>query len=280
MLHWAGRMIAAASLLLLTGCLWGPGKFESTLTLKGDRFTLDYRGEMVLQLPPDESASVPWKDSMARCTKDGGAELQASEEASSEDDNVRRCTASEIAELKSRYDADMAEKRVIKSKESAEMAKAFGLPGLDDESARAFADKLTKYAGWRSVEYRGQGVFVVDYHFEGRATQDFLFPALPDNDMLVPFVAIRRRSDGSLLVTAPAMTGGSGPMAVRGGLPAAPAGQGPKSRAEGRFTIVADGEVLTNNSEDGPKASAGGKALTWDVTTASTKIPEALIRLR
>ena len=58
----------------------------------------------------------------------------------------------------------------------------FGLPGLDDAFNRAFAAKLMKYAGWRSVTYRGKGVFDVDYHFEGRATQDFLFPALPDND--------------------------------------------------------------------------------------------------
>ena len=66
------------------------------------------------------------------------------------------------------------------------MAKAFGLPGLDDASNRAFAAKLMKYAGWRSVTYRGKGVFDVDYHFEGRATQDFLFPALPDNDLIIP----------------------------------------------------------------------------------------------
>ena len=65
----------------------------------------------------------------------------------------------------------------------------FGLPGLDDASNRAFAAKLMKYAGWRSVTYRGNGVFDVDYHFDGRATQDFLFPALPDNDLIIPFIA-------------------------------------------------------------------------------------------
>ena len=73
-----------------------------------------------------------------------------------------------------------------KRKKSEDMAKAFGLPGLDDASNRAFAAKLTKYAGWRSVTYRGKGVFDVDYHFEGRATQDFLFPALPDNNLIIP----------------------------------------------------------------------------------------------
>ena len=53
--HWTKRLFAlAAPLLLLTGCLWGPGKFQSDLTVrKDDSFVLNYRGEMILQTPPD-----------------------------------------------------------------------------------------------------------------------------------------------------------------------------------------------------------------------------------
>ena len=159
----------------------------------------------------------------------------------------------------------------------------FGLPGLDDASNRTFAAKLMKYAGWRSVTYRGKGVFDVDYHMEGRATQDFIFPALPDNDLIIPFIAIRRRSDGSVLVTAPAMTGGSGPIAARAGAAAASkmgSGGGPQSRAEGRFTVMTDGEILTNNSEDGAAPAPIGRQVHWDVGPGSTKIPETLIRLQ
>ena len=126
-------------------------------------------------------------------------------------------------------------------------------------------------------------MFDVDYHFEGRATQDFAFPMLPDNDFVIPFVAIRRRVDGSVLVTAPAFTGGSGPMGVRAGAAAANAmkeGQGPVSRAQGRFTIITDGEILTNNSDDGPSPSPPGRQVRWDVSSTSSKIPEALIRLQ
>jgi hypothetical protein len=254
--HWTKWLFALAAPLLLTGCLWGPGKFVSDLTLKKDgSFVLDYRGEMVLQLPPDASAD-PWTDAKAKCEDTGKS---------------RPCTKAEIAEQKSAYEK--------KRKDSEEMAKAFGLPGLDDASNRAFAAKLTKYAGWRSVTYRGKGVFDVDYHFEGRATQDFLFPALPDNDLLIPFVAIRRRADGSVLVTAPAFTGGAGPMAARmGGLPSG-AKSDAVSRAEGRFTVITDGEILTNNSEDGAAAHPLGRQVHWDVTASSTKIPETLIRL-
>ena len=262
MLHWTRRLLVVAAALSLTSCLWGPGKFGSDLTLKKDgSFTLNYRGEIVLQIPPDAAAGEPWTPAKAKCESNG---------------KTRPCTAAEIASQKATYEQAAATKR----KQAEDMAKAFGLPGLDDESNRAFAAKLMKYQGWRSVTYRGNGVFDVDYHMEGRATQDFLFPALPDNDLIVPFIAIRRRADGSVLVTAPAMTGGAGPLAARAG--AAAAGEmkgGPVSRAEGRFTVITDGEILTNNSEDGAAPHPLGRQLHWDVGAGSNKIPETLIRL-
>ena len=255
--HWTKTLLAIVAPLLLTGCLWGPGKFGSDLTLRKDgSFALSYRGEIVLQLPPDQDAE-PWTDAKAKCT-DAGKD--------------RPCSKAEVAEQKTAY----AKKR----KESEDMAKLFGLPGLDDASNRAFAAKLMKYAGWRSVSYRGKGVFDVDYRFEGRATQDFLFPALPDNDLIIPFIAIRRRADGAVLVTAPGFTGGAGPLGARAGAAAAEGMKGgPVSRAQGRFTVITDGEILTNNSEDGAAAHAVGRELRWEVGSTSSKIPETLIRL-
>ena len=255
--HWTRRLFTIAAPLLLTGCLWGPGKFASELSLRKDgSFTLDYRGEIVLQLPPD-ATSDPWSDAKAKCSDSG---------------KDRPCTKTEIATQKEAYEK--------KRKDSENVAKLFGMPGLDDASNRAFAAKLMKYAGWRSVIYRGKGVFDVDYHFVGRATQDFLFPALPDNDLIIPFIAIRRRADGSVLVTAPGFTGGAGPMAARAGAAASEQMKGgPVSRAEGRFTVITDAEILTNNSEDGAFPHAIGRQLHWDVGPASNKVPETLIRL-
>jgi hypothetical protein len=256
--HWTRRLFAIAAPLLLTGCLWGPGKFNSDLMLKKDgSFVLDYRGEIVLQLPDNNENADPWSNPKAKCI---------------DNDKPRTCTATEIADQRTAYEK--------KREDAIQAAKMFGLPGLDDASNRAFAAKLMKYAGWRSVIYRGRGVFDVDYHFAGSAAQDFLFPALPDNDLLIPFVAIRRRADGSVLVTAPAFTGGQGPLAARAGQAAA-GDMKPDivSHAQGRFTIITDGEILTNNSEDGPAAHPIGHELHWDVDSGSKKIPEALIRL-
>lgn len=255
--HLIKRPLAIAAALLLTGCIWGPGKFNSDLTIrKNGMFVLDYRGEIVLQLPPDQNAE-PWKDAKARCV---------------EGDKERPCTRAEIDGQRSAYER--------KRLDTEQMAKAFGLPGLDDQSNRAFALKLMKYAGWRSVTYRGNGVFDVDYHLEGRATQDFLFPALPDNDLIIPFIAIRRRTDGTVLVSAPAFTGAAGPLGARAGSAAVEASKsGPISRAQGRFSVTTDGEILTNNSEEGATSVAAGRQLHWDVGPASNKIPETLIRL-
>ena len=284
MQYWMKRLAVAGAALLLGGCLWGPGKFASDLTLKKDgSFVLDYKGEIVLQTPPDAQAKVePWSKDKARCRKDGTVEQQPWTTVDEDDGNpVRPCTPTELAKAKTDYEKQSTERMKSKREESEQMAKMFGLPGLDEESNRAFAAKLGKYAGYRSVIYRGKGVYDVDYHFEGRATQDFLFPALPDNDLIIPFIALRRRADGSVLVTAPAFTGGAGPLGARAG--AAAAGQmkdGPVSKAQGRFTIITNGEVLTNNSEDGTAAHALGKQVHWDVGSGSNKIPEALIRLQ
>ena len=279
--HWTRTLLALVAPLLLTGCLWGPGKFQSDLTLRKDNsFVLNYRGEIVIQLPPDESGtSEPWSDETAQCFVGEDGTKPAVIRAPDASVEKRPCTKAEIASQRAEYEKQMASAAASKRKENEGLAKAFGLPGIDDASNRAFAAKLMKYAGWRSVTYRSKGVFDVDYHFEGRATQDFLFPALPDNNLIIPFIALRRRSDGSVLVTAPAFTGGAGPMAAAAG-PGMPKGDGPVSRAEGRFTVITDGEILTNNSEDGAAPHPVGRQVRWDVNSASTKIPETLVRLQ
>ena len=161
------------------------------------------------------------------------------------------------------------------------MAKLFGLPGSDDESNRRFAANLMKQKGWRSVTYMGKGLFDVDYHFEGRLDQDFAFPLMPDSDLMIPFITIRPRTDGSVKVSAPAFVGGSGVFAARAKMMGLPnkGNDGPASRAEGRFTVSTDGEFLTNNSEDGPVAVQGRRQVHWDVGPASDKVPEMLVRL-
>ena len=289
-----GKMLAVATApLLLSGCLWGPGKFTSNLALsRAGNFVLDYKGEVVLQIPDDKTPPTPWSDELAQCFADGSAKadggvvavtLEQSESKIDEGsmDEERQCSPAEIAKLKSDYEKKAAEKLAEQRKEAENMAKMFGLPGSDDASNRRFAANLMKYQGWRSVTYKGKGVFDVDYHVEGRLTQDYAFPLMPDTDLIIPFITLRRRADGSVMVTAPALTGGAGPFSARAKMLGLPdkGSDGPVSRAEGRFTVTTDGEILTNNSEDGPVASPTGRQVHWDVGPGSAKIPEMLVRL-
>jgi hypothetical protein len=279
---WGKLIVAAAAPLLLGGCLWGPGKFTSDLALrKSGTFVFDYRGEIMLQIPDDKgSPPAPWDDTMARCYADGRAELESDASMNSAPEDRRSCTAAEVAKLKGRYEKERVDKVEQRRKESDNVAKMLGLPSSDDASNRRFAASLMKYQGWRSVTYKGKGLFDVDYHFEGRVGQDYVFPMMPDTDIIIPFIMIRHRQDGTVMVTAPAFTGGSGPFSARAKMMGLPdKGDGPPSRAEGRFTITTDGEILTNNSEDGPVAGATGKQVRWDVGPASNKIPEMLVRL-
>lgn len=294
MIAWRKTMVAAVAPLMLSGCLWGPGKFASDLALrKNGSFTLDYRGEIMLQLPDDKRPPEPWNDDMAVCHVDGSSKVEGSvvsvtlgpvhsmdEAGPTPDKKERPCTSAETARLKAEYHKQAAEKLADRAKESGEMSKIFGLPGADDESNRRFAATMMKYQGWRSVSYKGKGVFDVDYHFEGRVGQDYAFPMMPDADFIIPFITIKKRNDGAVLVTAPALTGGSGPFGARAKMMGLPdKSDGPASRAEGRFTVVTDGEILTNNSEDGPVAHPAGRQVKWDVNAASGKIPEMLVGL-
>src|SRR5688572_10671495 len=203
-----GKMMAAAALpLMLSGCLWGPGKFSSELALrKNGTFMLDYRGEVVLQIPDDKGTPpVPWNDKMARCYSDGRTEsvsVEAPAGAGSfdmpsvegEGEETRPCTPAELAKLRADYAKQAADQAEKKRQESEQMVKVFGLPGTDDESSRRFAATMMKYQGWRSVIYKGKGVFDVDYHFEGRVGQDYAFPMMPDADFIIPFITIKQRN--------------------------------------------------------------------------------------
>lgn len=294
MRFWGKLVAAAAAPLMLTGCLWGPGKFASNLALnRNGTFVLDYRGEIMLQMPDKDSPAEPWSDDMATCYADGRTEsspssaatIEVDEDIPAEDesrsDETRPCTAAELARLKAAHEKSEAERVAKKRKENDEMAKLFGIPGSDDESNRRFAANLMKQKGWRTVTYKGKGLFDVDYHFEGRLDQDFAFPLMPDSDLMIPFITIRPRVDGSVKISAPAFVGGAGLFAARAKMMDLPAkgNDGPASRAEGRFTITTDGEILTNNSEDGPTAAQGRRQLHWDIGPGSQKVPEMMVKL-
>ena len=155
------------------------------------------------------------------------------------------------------------------------------VPG-DDEGMRKFAEQLAKYDGWNRVEYMGDNLFEVEYAVSGRFDQMFAFPTIPGATMQFPFVQIIRRSGGELEVLTPAMAGPGGLAGAMGPMPMGGEADKPKMQPiDGTLTIVTDGEVLGNNSEDGLTLDGATKTMRWQVDGKSGPdgSPRAIVKL-
>jgi hypothetical protein len=283
---------AAAMVLLLWGCVLTPGRFDASLDLRRDgSFAYRYEGEIQLLTMHSTLAMLaegqPWDPKAQRCSDDPPGDKEG-DELSDEDlmgGEERDCTAAELEERRAEWEKNRADERA-----KMETMRAFfgGLDPSDPATVAEFTRRLLTYDGWKRISHKGNGVFDVLYEVKGSADRDFVFPVFPEIDVVIPFVRMSRRTDGALKIAAPAfaqneeMMGGqamgaamaAGAASGGGGLPAA------FKRPEGRFTITTDGEILTNNTENGPAAGTGGaKQLRWTVGALDKTKPEALIRL-
>jgi hypothetical protein len=272
--------------LALTSCFLIPGAFTSNLDLRKDgNFTFAYQGEIIFQSPDEmmkDSKAVVWTDDKASCTGPVQGEKQSGDEEVTSDES-RPCTKAEMAEKKKEWEAEQKAAADKKLKDSQQFAALFGYSPVDDAANQKFAAQLMKYDGWKSVVYKGKGVFLVDYQIGGKLGYDFIFPTFPQGDFIIPFVQLRKRDQGSVAVSAPALIGGGlrGMAAKMRALGAPETNDVPQStRTKGTLTVTTDGEILTNNTENGPAKVPAGRALSWSIDSSSEKVPEALVRLR
>ena len=282
------RLIAALGLpMFLTGCFLVPGLFTSNLDLRKDgTFTFAYSGEIIFQTPDEamkDSKPEVWSDDKASCSGPvPGAKPVTNGEEPSSDEN-RACTRAELTQKKKDWDSEQKAAADKKLKDSQQFAALFGYNPSDDTANQKFAAQLMKYDGWKSVVYKGKGMFQVDYRITGKLAYDFIFPTFPQGDFIIPFVQLRKRDQGSVAVTAQALIGGGmrGLAAKMKMMGAPDAGDMPQSsRTKGVFTVITDGEILTNNTDNGPANVPAGRALSWSIDSSSEKVPEALIRVQ
>ena len=265
--------LAMLSCVLLAGCFLLPGKFVSELTLKRDgTFAFSYQGDIhVLAL--------------SKMAQDEAGDDAKFEPQPCYDDNTgdeRACSPDEVSVQRSDWQTQQ-EAAKAKRKDDAEMMRKMlgGIDPADPRAAEELAERMRKQAGWRSVTHAGDGKFVVDYAISGRLDHDFSFPTIEKVPVVTPFVALFRRADGSVRVDAPAFSANStgGPMAGMA------SGLADKDKAgfpelDGTFAVLTDGEILANNTDDGPQAGAAGiKRLSWKVTPRTASAPTALIKL-
>ena len=274
--------------LALAGCLLAPGKFTSTLDIRKDgAFTYRYTGEIVML-------------GLTRLAQMGDAAKAtpfAPQPCTDPEDAARHhpCSSREIEEQRRQWQSERAA-ATEKSHRDAEAAKAMlgGIDPSDPRAAEELAQRLRRQAGWRSVTYKGDGLFDVDFAISGRLDRDFTFPTIERLPMANAFVTLSRRQDGSVRIDAPGFSGaaGAGPFgAMMAGLASAqapgvaqPGTKGPGANGwpvpDGQFTLITDATILANNTDEGPQPANGSQRLQWTVGPQGTSAPMAMIRLQ
>jgi hypothetical protein len=285
---------AAGALLVLAGCMVLPGRFASDIALRRDgTFTFHYKGEIILAALAQG----------AKAAKTEAIPTEPFEQQPCTDpqtDETHDCTAAEIAQQRAKWSDEQKERKAAKTNEDAQnrkMMQAFmgGIDPDDPKAAEAFAQRLARQQGYASVVSKGSGKFEVDYTASGRLDHDFTFPTIERLPMVMPFVSVIRRADGSVRVDAPAfstaaanpvmpglgaMAGAMSGLKGAGKAGAKPGIDGPPI-AEGTFTLRTDGQILANNTDEGPQAetASGLTRLDWKVDVRTSAAPTALIKL-
>ena len=246
-----GIALAILAPILLVGCAFSPGKFVSTLTILADRsFTFSYQGEVI---------AVDIAGEMAKGMGDAFKGL-------GDEDDKKKTTTSLLRDAAWQEDEDSptADEEESAEDDAAEVAKK-------EAKFKAIAEALTKEAGYRSVTYKGDGVFVVDYQISGKLTHNFLWPYNLDAEVIFPFVVMELRGADMVRVKAPAFGDSDSP------------GKGKsddaKSKLDGTFTLITDGEIVSQNNEDGAKTDGTRRTVTWKATPLSKDAPMAVVKV-
>ncbi|MCR2832943.1 hypothetical protein [Parerythrobacter lacustris] len=287
-----GIVALTVASLALSSCILLPGKFASTLDLRSDgTFTFTYDGQMLFLPMSEEFASEEPGD-----TPVDEAAIEAGWEPSCFDEETyeqRDCTEEEKAE-RIRQDEELRAEIARSEKERNEQMIRLlaGIDPKDPEAGNKFAAQLERQAGWESVVYRGNGVFDVKYRITSRIDHDFAFPSIEGMNFIPPFVQINRRDSGAVRINAPgysaqAITNGLSPAFLLFGQSMGAsdpmAGKGDDDMMQfidGSFVVTTDGEILANNTDEGPVARGSDKSLEWKINSHASQAPTALIRIR
>jgi len=269
----SGSILLALLSLLLASCLLAPGKFTSSLDLRKDgRFSFAYTGEihmLALSKLATEGADTQATFKPEPCHKDDGLE-------------ERTCNAAEIAEQRRAWQ-EKRRQAADKRRQDGESMKAL-LGGIDPSNPKAaeeLAQRLRRQAGWKRVDYKGDGLFDVDFAITGRLDHDFTFPTIERFPMANAFLQIALRNDGTVRIDAPGFAATSLGEPFRGvmqGMAAKETSGAAFPEIDGHFTIRTDGAILANNTDEGPQPDPAGQKLDWTVNLRTPAAPTALVR--
>jgi hypothetical protein len=278
-------VLAAGAALLLAACMVSPGKFTSTLDLRRDgTFTFSYDGQIYL-LALSRLAEMANEEQ-------GAGDFVESPCWDDDDYEERACTEEEIAEQRANWEQGAEARRASSERDAEQMRQMLGgIDPADPKAAEELAERLRRQEGWKRVEYRGDGLFEVEFSLTSRLGHDFSFPTFERFPMMNSFVVANLRQGGAVRVEATGFApqaGGNPFQAMMGGMTglesrtSAEGGEAnlpPVPEMDGTFRIVTDGQVLANNTDEGPQAGPTGQVLEWKVNRRTQSAPMALIQL-
>ncbi len=288
------KRIKAASLLaalsvVLSGCFIMPGKFTSELVLKqGNEFTFTYDGEI-------HFLGLSKLAQMGEVTETFEANCFDQESFS------RECSQRETEEQRADWNAD-AEDRAARAQEQAKQMAAMmgGIDPNDPEAAFKLEQLLLRHKGWKEVIHLGDGKFDVDYAIEGEMSHDMMFPVIEGFARNTVFVEAIVRKDGVVRINAPgfapptessmmgSMIGGMaglsslamlGPDGMSEAMPNGPPGF---PVVDGTFSVMTNGQILANNTDEGASTDAvdgSMQRLSWAINPQRKTAPTALVKL-
>ena len=257
--------IGVALCSLLAGCFFLPGSFVSRLDIRRDgTFDFEYVGEIVTAWP-EEGGAKTWEPSMAHCYRD-------------DSDDERTCTPDEITRQRKRFETS----ENAREQQAADIAELVGYDTYDQASNDEIARKMMNFRGWDKVAYKSHGVFDVEYRLSGTLERELTFPALPQAQLMMPFLAIRRAKDRVVEIEA----AGLSPHRLRQVMLRALHGANGKSdrddvpmfnRAKGSFTLTSDTDLTASNGEE--SVTGGRHTVVWTIDGNTQIVPQAQIVL-
>ena len=283
----AGLLVIAS--LALTSCFISPGKFTSQLELEDDgSFAFTYDGEIFFL-------------GLSDLAKMGNSIEDFSPDECYDDDtfDVRECSDAELAEQRSDWE-DRAEQKAVKAEKEAQEMSAMmgGIDPTDPEATEKLRQLLLRHNGWNKVEAKGNGMFDIEYAITGHMTHDMMFPVIEGFPSPNMFVQVIVRDSNVVRVNAPGFSaqGDKGSMGSMGSMMGGMAGMagiaamneaGGDEEGEsqmpvldGTFSIITNGEILANNTDEGPQTIDEKAVLSWEIDNGTASAPTALIKLQ
>lgn len=200
----------------------------------------------------------------------------------------RECTTEEEAEQLAEWEERQVERRARDREQMERFSQLLGgIDPSDPNAEKELATLLERQRGFDKVVAKGDGLFDVSYSISGTLNHDFRFPMMEGFASANSFVEMFVRDGNIVRINAPGFSAPSQGNPMLAYLAAAPGFTGSRNddlvwenpKVDGTFTIITDGDIRANNTDEGPITEGDRQKLTWQINSRTAAWPTALIAM-